>query len=203
VGGGGGNEEGEKERGEKNEGVGLRREREFKFINIQFNVPDTKILNEIHIVATAVLRIRDDYPGSRILIFIHPESRIPDLTRATKEKGEKLVVLLSFLMPNFIELNIISFLNKCRKKLEPNDKELKYFLCKKIVFKAFKNMCWRSGTRKNPFRIQESKRHRTLIRIRNTGCQHGSKSFRRYCNESTDPPILDSTGKILYTKKLQ
>jgi hypothetical protein len=44
----------------------------------------------------AVLRIRDVYPGSRILIFTHPGSRIPDLgsripdpKTATKERGEK------------------------------------------------------------------------------------------------------------------
>jgi hypothetical protein len=37
----------------------------------------------------AVLRIRDVYPGSRILIFTHPGSRIPDPKTATKERGEK------------------------------------------------------------------------------------------------------------------
>jgi hypothetical protein len=44
----------------------------------------------------SVLRIRDVYPGSRILIFTHPGSRIPDLgsripdpKTATKERGEK------------------------------------------------------------------------------------------------------------------
>jgi hypothetical protein len=36
-----------------------------------------------------VLRIRDVYPGSRILIFTHPGSRIPDPKTATKERGEK------------------------------------------------------------------------------------------------------------------
>jgi hypothetical protein len=35
----------------------------------------------------AVLRIRDVYPGSRILIFIHPGSRIPDPTITPKEGG--------------------------------------------------------------------------------------------------------------------
>jgi hypothetical protein len=40
---------------------------------------------------TAVLRIRDVYPGSRILIFTHPGSQIPDpgYKTATKERGEK------------------------------------------------------------------------------------------------------------------
>jgi hypothetical protein len=36
-----------------------------------------------------VLRIRDVYPGSRILIFTHPGSRIPDPKTATKERDEK------------------------------------------------------------------------------------------------------------------
>jgi hypothetical protein len=43
-----------------------------------------------------VWRIRDVYAGSRILIFTHPGSRIPDLgsripdpKTATKERGEK------------------------------------------------------------------------------------------------------------------
>jgi hypothetical protein len=54
-----------------------------------------------------VLRIRDVYPGSRILIFTHPGSRIPDLgsrfpdpkTATTKkERGEKKLVVIPFFM---------------------------------------------------------------------------------------------------------
>ncbi len=60
----------------------------------------------------AVLRIRDVYPGSRILIFTHPGSRIPDPgTRipdpktATKERGEKkLVVIPFYVATNFTKL---------------------------------------------------------------------------------------------------
>jgi hypothetical protein len=43
-----------------------------------------------------VLRIRDVYPGSRILIFTHPGSRIPDPKTATKERGEKKLVVIPF-----------------------------------------------------------------------------------------------------------
>jgi hypothetical protein len=57
-----------------------------------------------------VWRIRDVYPGSRILIFTHPGSRIPDLRSwipdlgsripdpktATKERGEKKFVVITF-----------------------------------------------------------------------------------------------------------
>jgi len=66
-----------------------------------------------------VLRIRDVYPGSRILIFTHPGSRIPDLgsripdpKTATKVRGEKkLVVIPFYVATNFTKLQIISVLN--------------------------------------------------------------------------------------------
>jgi hypothetical protein len=44
----------------------------------------------------SVLRIRDVYPGSRILIFTHPGSRIPDPKTATKERGEKKIDVIPF-----------------------------------------------------------------------------------------------------------
>jgi hypothetical protein len=43
-----------------------------------------------------VLRIRDVYPGSRILIFTHPGSRIPDPKTGTKERGEKKIFCQTF-----------------------------------------------------------------------------------------------------------
>ncbi len=43
----------------------------------------------LNVAEYPVLRIRDVYPGSRILIFTHPGSRIPDPKKATKERGEK------------------------------------------------------------------------------------------------------------------
>ncbi len=66
-----------------------------------------------------VLRIRDVYPGSRILIFTHPRSRIPDPRSRipdlgsripdpktpTKERGEKkLVVVPFYVATNFTKL---------------------------------------------------------------------------------------------------
>jgi hypothetical protein len=52
-----------------------------------------------------VLRIRDVYPGSRILIFTHPGSRIRDPKTATKERGEKkLVVIPFYVATNFTKL---------------------------------------------------------------------------------------------------
>jgi hypothetical protein len=43
-----------------------------------------------------VLRIRDVNPGSRILIFTHPGSRISDPKTATKERGEKKYFVIPF-----------------------------------------------------------------------------------------------------------
>jgi hypothetical protein len=60
-----------------------------------------------------VLRIRDVYPGSRILIFTHPESRISDPKTATKERGEKKFVDITFYVAtNFTKMQIILVL-KC------------------------------------------------------------------------------------------
>jgi hypothetical protein len=50
--------------------------------------------------------------GSRILIFTHPGSRIPDPKTVTKERGEKKFVILFFVVANFTKLNIVLFL-KC------------------------------------------------------------------------------------------
>ncbi len=41
------------------------------------------------IALNAVLRIRDVYPGSRILIFTHPGSRIPDLGSRIQKQQQK------------------------------------------------------------------------------------------------------------------
>jgi hypothetical protein len=74
-----------------------------------------------------VLRIRDVYPGSRILIFTHPGSQIsnpgsriwdpgsqiPDPKTAIKERGgKKFVVIPFYAATNFTKLKIILVL-KC------------------------------------------------------------------------------------------
>jgi hypothetical protein len=59
-----------------------------------------------------VLRIRDVYPGSRILIFTHPGSRILDpgsknsnKRERLKKRGEKkLVVIPFYVATNFTKL---------------------------------------------------------------------------------------------------
>jgi hypothetical protein len=69
----------------------------------------------INMYFLSVLRIRDVYPGSRILIFTHPGSRIPDLgsripdpKTGRKERGEKnFFVKHSFVATNFTKCKII------------------------------------------------------------------------------------------------
>ncbi len=74
----------------------------------------------ILILLSSLLRIRNVYPGSRILIFTHPGSRIPDLvTRISDPKKQqqnrrvkKIVAISIFGATNFTKLKIILFL-KC------------------------------------------------------------------------------------------
>ena len=62
---------------------------------------------------TPVLRIRDFYPRSRILIFSHPGSWIQN---SNKKRGEKKLVIITFYVAkNFTKLQIISVLNCWRK----------------------------------------------------------------------------------------
>jgi hypothetical protein len=91
-------------------------------------------------VVPAVWRIRDVYPGSRILIFTHPGSRIPDLgsqipdpKTATKDRGEKIFFVKPyFVATNFTKLNNILFFICWRKKFGPIFQELLKFLPKKL-----------------------------------------------------------------------
>ncbi len=71
------------------------------------------------------MRIWDVYPGSRILIFTHPGTRIPDPKTATKERGEqKFDVIPFYVATNFTKLYIILVLKCRRKKFGPIFKEL-------------------------------------------------------------------------------
>ncbi len=57
-----------------------------------------------------VLWIRDVFPGSRILIFTHPGSRIQN--QQQKKGGSKIFVIPFIVATNFTKLKIILFL-KC------------------------------------------------------------------------------------------
>ena len=93
-----------------------------------------------------MLRFRDVYPGSRILIFSQPGSWILDPKTATKERGEiKYVVITFYVATNFTKLQIISVLNCWRKKFGPIFKELYNYLTK-IVNKFSKIQGWDPGS---------------------------------------------------------
>jgi hypothetical protein len=111
-----------------------------------------------------VLRIRDVYPGSRILIFNHSGSRISDPKTATKERGEKkLVVKPFFVATNFTKLNLLYFLN-AEEKNWPVFKELQNFLPKNLSLSSKKYGVGIRDPEKNLFRIPDPgpgvKRHR-------------------------------------------
>jgi hypothetical protein len=121
-----------------------------------------------------VLRIRDVYPGSRILIFTHPGSRIPDPKTATKERGEKKFVVITFYVAtNFHKIaNYFSF-EVLKKKIWANFQRIIELFTHKIVNKLSKIWVWdpRSGIRKKPIPDPGSRGQKgtgSLIRIRNT-----------------------------------
>jgi hypothetical protein len=119
-------------------------------------------------------------PGclSRILIFTHPRSRIPDPKTAMKDIGEKnLLSYLFFGVINFTKFNYFIF-EMLLKKIWANFQRIIELFTQKIVSKLSKIWAWdpRSGIRKKPIpdprsRILGSKRHRIPdpgSRIRNT-----------------------------------
>ena len=114
-----------------------------------------------------MLRIRDVYPGSRILIFTHPGSRIPDPKTVTKERGEKkFVIILCFVVTNFTKLNIVIFEMVKKKILASFQRIVEVFTQK--IFNMLSNIwIWDPGSEiRDPektysgSRIQGSKRHR-------------------------------------------
>jgi hypothetical protein len=70
-----------------------------------------------------VLRIRDVYPGSRVLIVFYP---IPRSNNKKRKKNK--VVVLPFCSHKFQKFKMIKFFNKYRKRFESNDKDFKYFI---------------------------------------------------------------------------
>ncbi len=99
-----------------------------------------------------VLRIRDAYPGSRMLIF-YP-SRIPDPKTAMKDRGEqKIVVIPCFWSYKFHKIEL-GFFNVEEKNLGQFSKN--YRTCyPKIVTKLSKIGVWDPGSGKNLFRIPD------------------------------------------------
>jgi hypothetical protein len=113
----------------------------------------------------AVLRIRDVYPGSRILIFTHPGSRIPDLgSRIQKQQQKREVKKIScqtFLCSHKFNkiVNYFSF-EVLKKKICANFSKNYRTFYQNNCQKALQNMVLGSGIRdpgsgKNPFRIPD------------------------------------------------
>jgi hypothetical protein len=102
------------------------------------------------------LRIRDVYPGSRILIFVHPGSRIPDPT-STKEEGNKSLVSYLFVATNMTKFKFDLFLNRYRKNLSQFTKNYSAFFLQKLPLRSQKyGFGIRDpGSRKSLFRIPD------------------------------------------------
>jgi hypothetical protein len=115
-----------------------------------------------------VLRIRDVYPGSRILIFAHPGSRISDPKTETKRVVKKISggSHKYHITENYFIFELV------KKKFGPIYKEFYNFLPKKLSISSQKYRfgIFDPGSGKNLFRIPDpvSKRHGSRIRIRNT-----------------------------------
>ncbi len=85
-----------------------------------------------------VLRIRDLYPWSRILIFTHSGSRISDPGSKNSNKREgwkKFVVKPFFVAINFTKLNIILFFKCWRKKVWASFQRIIELFTQKFVTK--------------------------------------------------------------------
>ncbi len=102
-----------------------------------------------------IFRIRDVYPGSRILVFFIPDpgSRIPDPKTSAKERGEKKFVFIPyFVATNFTKLKNYLVFEMLKKKIWPSFQRLIELFTQKFVTKLKK---YGFG-----IRVQGSKRHR-------------------------------------------
>jgi hypothetical protein len=100
-----------------------------------------------------VLRIRDVYPGSRILIFTHPGSRIPDLgSRIQKQQqktGVKKICFHNFLCSHKFHKNATYFsFEVLKKKIWANFQRIIELFTQKIVTKLSKIWVWDPGVKK-------------------------------------------------------
>ena len=140
-----------------------------------------------------MLWIRDVNPGSRILIFIHPGSQIPDLgswiQKQQQKRGVKKISCHTF---HLTKLKIILFLKRWRKKCGPIFKELLNFLVlpKRLSLSSQKYGFGIRDPEKtfSGFRIQGSKKHR-IPDLRHC-CQH-----RRTLGQEHPPASVKTHGQ--------
>ncbi len=120
------------------------------------------------------MRIRDVYPGSRILIFTHPGSRISDPKTGTKERGEKKLVVITFLVPQISQnCKLFNFCNVEEKNFGQFSKNYITFYPKNSQKYGFGILDPRSRKTYSGSRGQKG----TRSRIRNTGQRYGTGSF--------------------------
>jgi hypothetical protein len=118
-----------------------------------------------------VWRIRDVYPGSRILIFTHPGSRIQN---SSKRERWKKIICHTFLCSHKVHkiVNYFSY-EVLKKKILANFQRIIELFTKKIVKNLLKIWSWNPGSGKNLFQIPDpgsrgQKGTGSRIRIRNT-----------------------------------
>jgi hypothetical protein len=106
-----------------------------------------------------VLRIRDVYPGSRILIFTHPGSRIPDLgsriQKQQQKRGEKKICCHTFFCSlKFQKIEYYFMFDMLKKKIWPNFPRIIEVFTQKLSLSSQKYGFGirdpRSGIRKKP-----------------------------------------------------
>ncbi len=137
-----------------------------KFLLLLAALPSSK--------AQAVLRIRDVYPGSRILIFTHPGSRIQ---KQQQKREVKKISFHTFLCSHKFHKIVNYFSFEVLKKIWANFQRIIELFTKKIVKKLLKIWSWDPGSEiRDPektypgsrgqkgtgSRIHGSKRHRIL-----------------------------------------
>jgi hypothetical protein len=134
----------------------------------------------VTVLPPAVWWIRDVYPGSRILIFTHPGSRISDpgsINSNERHFEKKLVVIPFFGVINFTKLNYFIF-EMLKKKIWANFQRSIELFTKKLSLSSQKYGFGirnpRSGIRKKHIPDPGSRGQKgpeSRIRIRNTDCQ--------------------------------
>jgi hypothetical protein len=154
-------------------------------------------------IAPTVLRIRDVYPGSRILIFIHPGSRISDpgsrIQKQQQKTGMKIFFFQTiFCSHKFHKTKHYFIFDMLKKKIWPNFPRIIEVFTQKIVTKPSKIWVWDPGSgirdpgsEKKPIPDPGSRGQKgtgSRIRIRNTALQEPT------CGQGFDspPPVSQS-----------
>jgi hypothetical protein len=112
-----------------------------------------------------VVRIRDVYPGSRILIFTHPGSRIsdpgsripdPGSRNSNKREGYKKICCHTFLCSHkFHKIENYFCFEMLKKKIWAHFQKIIALFTQKIVTKLSKIWVWDPRSGKNLFRIPD------------------------------------------------